>query len=532
LKRFNAFDSIHPNRYLRWRWTIRGDLEMICVLRAVPRPVSGVLKVALSLGLGATLFGQFRGGSDWSANGGDAQRSYWVRTDAKISPATIAAPGLGNEPLSMPVLIERYIGYRGFRAYAFVGGHAEDAFGLDSDLGRVEWEKHLAASVGSGGGNCPGGMTAALTRQVTAALAPLAAGRFAGGGRGGPAKSGVGEPMEGAVTLAQVVSMRPPTPPPTPTPAPDATASQPVRRAAAPNIFEPKPTLLYSLSGDGALHTMNVSNGEEASPAIPFLPGNADVSDFAVVDGIAYAATAGHCGGAADGVWAVDLETKAVTKWEGSLAGGAPAFAPLAPFVATGSTLVALDEKTLAAGTPYSADQPFSTAPAVFEYKTKAMVAAATKDGMVHVIDAASPTVAAAKSAAGEADPYALATWQTTAETRWIVATGAKSITAWKIADKNGTLTLQQGWAVHDIASPPAAPLIINGVLFLLQRGDRGHHAVLSAFDASTGKQLWTSGTTVSSYVGKDGGLAAGGSAVYFGTHDGTLWSFGFPIEH
>jgi hypothetical protein len=32
--------------------------------------------------------------------------------------------------------------------------------------------------------------------------------------------------------------------------------------------------------------------------------------------------------------------------------------------------------------------------------------------------------------------------------------------------------------------------------------------------------------------VPESGGIAAGGSTVYFGTYDGTLWAFGFPIPH
>ena len=109
------------------------------------------------LALPATLCGQFRD-SDWSTNGGDAHRDSWIRNDAKITPASIAAPGFqllwkkkfDNQTeklnsLSLPVLMERYIGYRGFRSYAFIGGSGENAFTMDTDLGRVEWQKHFPA---------------------------------------------------------------------------------------------------------------------------------------------------------------------------------------------------------------------------------------------------------------------------------------------------------------------------------------------------------------------------------------------------
>jgi hypothetical protein len=507
---------------------------MICIQRAPAQRLSRVFPAVVVLSLSPALFAQFRGGSDWSTSGNDAQRSSWVRTDPKISPATLAAPGfqllwkvkLGNDPLSAPVLLDRYIGYRGFRTYAFVGGNAASAAGLDTDLGRIEWQKKFEAKVAAGSASCPGG-SVALARPASSALPSTTAGRFGGmGGRGGPAKSGVGDPLEGAVTLAQVAANRPPSPPPT-APA----ANQPAPPAPAPRGFGPRPTFLYALSSDGAFHTMYVSNGEESEPPIPFLPPNANVSDFSVVDGVAYAATTNKCGPASDGLWALDLATKTAVNWQGAMTGGEAAFGPSGAYLTAAGKLLALDQKTLAVAASYDAGQPFSTAPLLFDYKTKVLAAAAAKDGTLYLVDSASPTVAAAKSPAGDPDPYALASWQTTAETRWIIATSASSITAWKIADRNGNLALQQAWTSHDVQSP-AAPLVINGVLFALQRGDRSHNSVLYALDATTGKKLWTSGDTVSSFVPKSGGLAAGGSSIYFGTHDGTLWAFGFPIEH
>jgi len=483
------------------------------------------------LTLSSALFGQFRGTSDWSTNGSDAQRSSWIRTDPKISPGSVSAPGfqlqwkvkLGNEALSAPVLLDRYIGYRGFRTYAFVGGGAENAFALDSDLGRVEWRKRFTGDASGNSGSCPGGMIAQLTRPVAAEFPSANAGRF-GGGRGGPAKSGVGEPLEGAVTIAQVAANRP-------TAAPPAPVTPPTANRPPAGGFGRQPSFLFGLSSDGAFHSMYVSNGEEAEAPIKFLPANAAVSDFSVVDGVAYATTTNNCGGVVDGVWALDLTAKTVTKWQGSLAGGEMAFGPAGAYLTSGSKLLKLDQKTLTASAAYDAGQPFSTAPLLFEYKGKAMIAAATKDGAIQLVDSAAPSVAAAKSSPGDKEPYALASWQTVAETRWIIATCANSITAWKLVDSNGSLGLQQVWTVHNVVTP-AAPLIVNGVLFAVERGDGGHNAVLFAFDALTGKQLWSSGDMISSFVSKQGGLAAGGGSIYLGTHDGTLSAFGFPIEH
>src|SRR5215468_7068440 len=161
---------------------------------------------------------QGRGGADWMTSNGDAQRSGWVRTDAKISPGSMQKPGfkflwklkLNNQPkqlnsLTPPATLERLIGYRGFRMLGFVGGSSDNIFTIDTDLGRLEWEKRLTSTAPPQDGTlaCPGGMTAGVTRPTLAAL-PSLAGGGGGFGRSSPGKGAVGEPGKGAVTLAMV----------------------------------------------------------------------------------------------------------------------------------------------------------------------------------------------------------------------------------------------------------------------------------------------------------------------------------------
>src|SRR5580700_5211780 len=174
-----------------------------------------------------------RGSGDYSTAGADAHRSSWVRTDAKISPVSLGTPGfelvwkvkLNNEAsqlnaLTPAALLNGYIGYRGFRSLALLGGSSNQVFALDTDLGRIEWQKAVMSTPGPSGASlsCPGGMTANVARPVSAAFpAPPIAGR--GGGRAGAAKSAVGEPNEGAITLKEYLARAaapPPPPPPTP----------------------------------------------------------------------------------------------------------------------------------------------------------------------------------------------------------------------------------------------------------------------------------------------------------------------------
>ncbi len=473
-------------------------------------------------------FGQGRGGADWTTAGNDAQRSSWVRADPKISAGALEKPGFAlawkvqlESDVSPAVLLDRYIGYRGFRSLAFVATNDGEIVALDTDLGRIEWQKHLAASPRTAG--CSGAKAAGLARPTGTGFPMSGGGRAGYGGRGGPARSGVGEPGEGAVTIA--ASSRP---------RGGAAFGPPRGPARRPGGFVRMPSVVYGLSGDGMLHTMYVSNGEEPTPPVAFLPANADARGLIVVDGVAYVATTGACG-TPGAVWALDLASKRVVSWQagGGIAGSAgPAFGPDGTlYVATGAgDLAALEPKTLKVKHTYRSGSEFTSSPVLFPYKDQVLAAAATKDGRIHLLDTGSLTGSAAPRGDKTAAPSTLAAWQDNDGTPWLVAQSGGSIEAWKLLPRNGTAGLEPGWARSLVSSLP--PLIVNGVLFVATAGDeRSGRSVLYAWDARTGKDLWNSGTTVASFV-RGGGLSAGGSQVYVGTHDGTFYAFGFPIEH
>lgn len=494
-----------------------------------------------------------RGAGDWMTSGSDAQRSSWIRTDAKISKDSLEKPGfqflwkikLGNNPkqsnsLTEPVLLDGYIGYRGFRSLGFMGSSSNSVYAVDTDLARIEWQKRLfpESPRQSGAPGCAERFITDVTRPASAEIlaAPDAAQGY--GGRGGPARGAVGQPGEGAVTLAAALAPRPPaaTPPYRP---PVPGAPRPRRRPAA---------VLHALSSDGMLHTMYVSNGEEPEPPLRFLPPNTASHGLIVVDNVAYTAIGQACG-AARGVWALDLATKQVTSWtESGVAGSAGA--AIGPdetvYVATGagasnysSSVVALASKTLKPKDWYTAHQEFTSSPVIFQYRNKILLAAAAKDGSLHFLDTASLggpdhqtplSKTPASPGGGDFVPAALASWQDRAGTRWLLAPSANgsvthgAIAAWKVADQNGAPALQPGWISRDMLSP-ATPLIVNGVVFALSTGG------LFALDATTGKELWNSGHAIESPV-HGGGISAGGGQLYVTTQDGTLYAFGFWMEH
>jgi hypothetical protein len=291
-----------------------------------------------------------------------------------------------------------------------------------------------------------------------------------------------------------------------------------------------------------------------------------------------YAATTGNCGRAPSAVWAIDLDsdTKPVASWRtnGGSVVGALAFtvdgtliAAIGPGQTTGegkaNAIVALDPKTLQLKDWFTQpDAEFVTGPTILRHKNKDIVAAATKDGRILLLDASSlggsshsTPLHASRAFTGfgaSVSGQALAAWQqANAGPSWIllpvkgaVAAGSATtnapvtngaVVALKNAETAGGLSLETGWVSHDLSSP-ATPLIVNGVVFTLGAGTSaapprtGAPAALRAYDGATGKPLWSSGRTMAG-VASPGSLWSTLGQVYVGMRDGTLYAFGFNDE-
>jgi outer membrane protein assembly factor BamB len=496
------------------------------------RRVAFVVIVSICCVLTSVVITNAQGRSEWVTNNGDAQRSSWIRSDPKISRESLQKPGfqllwklkLNNDPrhlnsLTAPPLLN---GYPGFRSLASVGGSSDKVFAIDSDLGRMAWEKRLTTVSSSKRGSlpCPGGMTANLTRPTGAAIPSLPYG-------------------------------------------------------AGSNALGNGPFLIYALAGDGMLHSMEISNGDAYQAPIKFLPPNAHAYGLTVIDQVAYVVTRGGCDGTPNGVWALDLRTKEVTTWNASVVGlGGPAFGPDGTlYVTTGGSpqhsfsVVALAPGTLQVKDWYRAGEGFSSSPVIFEYKGKILIAATTADGIVHLLDIASLGGANHQTPLGR-KPFqtkesriphsALASWQGPDGARWILApidgppapdagftaAGASvtrgAIVSWKIVEKDGAPSLEPGWVSRDLVSP-LPPTIINDVVFAVSGSEFRTNGfadtisatvptVLYALDALTGKELWNSGATIKSFF-RGSALSGGGGQFYVVTHDGTIYAFGFPMK-
>jgi outer membrane protein assembly factor BamB len=119
------------------------------------------------------------------------------------------------------------------------------------------------------------------------------------------------------------------------------------------------------------------------------------------------------------------------------------------------------------------------------------------------------------------------------------------AIVAFKVEEKDGRPQLTPAWMSRDMdqAEPP---VIANGVVFAYGSGentrqayaDKGladfsplrieasTRAVLYALDAETGRELYSSGDQIRSFV-HFGALSLANGRVYLGTFDSVLYCFG-----
>ena len=546
------------------------------------------------VGLGAAawaLWGAPVRAGEWTTTAGDAQRTSWVRGDALLTKEAVQEGQfrflwkmkLENESrqgnsLTEPILLDRLIGYRGFKALGFVGGSADRLFAVDTDLARPYWTTHLTYAAATGGTpasswDCPGGLVATPTRRTS-----LLASAFEGGDLGSGAKSSVGAPGKGAAVLSEIVPSAIAPADVSPPPAPTSTVLAPIPFGGV----DP----LYVMGSDGLLRTLRVSDGAMTEPMVPFLPPSARPSSLTFIEGVVYTSTSHGCGSAPNGVWALDLTAgNTVTTWRtggAHVAGSAgPAFgADGTLYVATtkdGSTpsspnanrVVALDRPRLQAKDWLATDgADFNASPVVFKHKDRELVAVSANDGRLYLLDARSlggadhrtPLHVTAKySAAGLGG--GLATWEDDKGTRWIAASAAGgptadlsfasnglapagSIVAFKLVDADGRLTLAPGWRSPNLVSA-LAPLVVNGMVVAVSSGEyregpatlgaserrqRSVPAKLYVLDAASGKSLWNSGLTITSSARAR--MAAGAGQVYLVTADNQLFAFGIPMEH
>ena len=592
-------------------------------------PRAGSIALVATVAAAGMVWSQGRGNpTEWPTAHGDAQHTSWIRNDVSISPQTMTSgfelqwktrlesPVRHGVSLGAGVVTS---GVNIFTPLSTIAAPSNQIFAVDNDTGNLFWTRRFEGPLAAGTAACPGGISGALTRMVS--LTPPAPGAGRGGGRGrGSYSSAVGEPGAGvpipgrgggagrgapAPAAPPPAAATPATTTPVAAPAP-ATASTippgqwrpspfPTNAAAQGSwsgLFRPS-GVVYGVSADGMFRTLGLVSGKDVQRPTPFVPAGARFSDLIAVDDRVYTGTSGGCGGAADGIWAIDLTSKKVVSWKTN--GGAPigsvAFATsgqvivaIGPGAATAGSyanaIVALDPKTLAVTDWFR--QPgveFAAPPVLFQEGGKDIVAATTKDGRILLLDAGSlgganhdtPLFASASLTGGAATfgAYAPAMWQERAPVpsaspaviagapatpsapaapdgpRWLLVPVAGPLPASLGAAGNGAVSSgailgvrlehQAGrFSLHpawisENIASPQTPIVVNGVAFAVS-GSPNAPAALYALNGATGKPLWQSGNTVTSPL-SGRSFWVGSGHVFVGTQDGTVYAFGFAME-
>jgi outer membrane protein assembly factor BamB len=219
-------------------------------------------------------------------------------------------------------------------------------------------------------------------------------------------------------------------------------------------------------------------------------------------------------------------------------------------------------------------DLDMNATPVVFPYKGRDLLVGSGKEGRYFVMDSKSlggadhetPLLRSELFSNKNVNFQTEGTWGSLASwegkgTRWVLGpTGGDAavkfqrsygptphggIIALKLEEKAGKMELIPAWLSRDMMTSEP-PVVANGVVFVLAGGEftgqandavgglfsaeerikRSVPAKLYALDATTGKELYSSGDQVTSFL-HQAGLSVAGEKVVFGTFDGTIYCFG-----
>ena len=293
---------------------------------------------------------------------------------------------------------------------------------------------------------------------------------------------------------------------------------------------------MFSVAADGLLRGLIPDTGDLALAPARFLPANATATGLIWADGFVYAATSNTCGGAPKAVYAMDFmaENKPVTTVGVRRRRRSPASRS-----GRDGTMYVVDRRRqrLSTRTPSSRSTrktlklkdwirhratAFISTPVVFKEGSRTYVAATT-GSRLYLLDAASlggtdhqtPLFATPEAANVRFSDDGIATWRRQRRARWILAAVSSAIAAFKLVDNGSAPVAPAGVDLHEIWRRLARRLSSTAWCLRWRRQASSANAVLYALDPATGKELWNSGTTITSAA--SAGLSAGTGQVLRG---------------
>jgi outer membrane protein assembly factor BamB len=495
---------------------------------------------------------QSTGAAEWPTGSFDPQRDGWQRNETKITVQNAASLRLlwklktDNKPMGMqsfrePLIVAGVTTVSGVKTLAILAGSADDVFVVDAGTGALVWQKHLKWSSekpeepGEGAGFiCNNALTA--TPVVTPAGA---AQRFlyvvTNDGYLHTLDVATGEEKDAPIQMLPSV----------------------YGKSYGLNLVN---NIVYTVSGQAChgvpneLYAVDLTTRKAFSSSPPqggiFGTAGPAVGD----DGTVYFETG-------DGVYDASTGKLSTT---------------VQAYTSSNDSLTLKDYYTPTNHAWLTKrDLDMNTTPVVFPYKGRDLLVGSGKEGRYFLMDSKSlggadhetplyrsPLVSNTNvNFQTEGTWGSFASWEGADGTRWVLApiggpvavnfpisygpTPNGGVIALKLTDAGGKTELTPAWLSRDMMSAEP-PVVANGVVFVLAAGeftaqandaDGGLYsyqqriknsipAKLYALDATTGKELYSSGDQVASFL-HQAGIAVAGGRVIFGTFDGTIYCFG-----
>jgi outer membrane protein assembly factor BamB len=490
--------------------------------------------------------------SEWLTSSGDAARDGWQRTGSKITLRNVGKLQLlwktkvPTKPMGMltfrePLIVSGVKTADGSRTLAFLAGASNDVYAIDTENGKVVWQTNLKWASEKpqepGEGN---GFICTNALSATPVVSPIDA----------PVRRLYVLTSDGylrTIDLSTGAESDPPI----------QVLSLPYGKPYGLNLVN---NVIYTVTGQGcggvpnALYAVNLEN-KKLTISDPPQAGLWGTAGPAVgSDGTIYFESG-------DGPY--DPST-------GKLSTSVEAFTFANDHLALKDYYSPSNHVWLT-----RRDLDMNATPAVFPYKGRDLLVGSGKEGRYFVMDSKSMGGADHLTPLFRSELYSnknvnfqtegtwgsLASWEAKNGTRWILGpTGGEAavkfpksygptpnggIIALKLKEKDGKTELEPAWLSRDMMTSEP-PVIANGVVFVLAGGEftgqandkdgglfsaqerieRSVPAKLFALDATTGKELYSSGAQVTSFL-HQAGLSIAGDKVMFGTFDGTVYCFG-----
>ena len=517
-------------------------------------PHPRALPLALFLVLSALSLPSVRAqaGPEWLTGSGDPARDGWQRGESKITPGTVKqlrllwkvkvpTKTMGMLSFREPLIASGVKTPGGVRTLVVVAGAVNDVYAIDADKGVIVWQKKLKWASEKPQEEGEGeGFICTNALSATPVISPPDA----------PARRVYVLTSDGYLHIMDLSTGED-------SEQPIQVLSQPYGKPYGLNLVG---NVLYTVTGQGcggvhnALYAVNLENRKvtESSPPQAGLWG---VAGPAVgQDGTVYFESGDGAYDAAAGKLSTSVEAFTFSNDQLTLK---DYYSP--------SNHVWLTRR----------DLDMNVTPVVFPYKGRDVLVGSGKEGRYFLMDSKSLGGADHMTPLFRSDLISnknvnfqtegtwgsLSSWEGKDGTRWVSGpTGGDvavnfprsygptphgGVIALKLTEKNGSPQLEPAWMSRDMITAEP-PVVVNGVVFVLAGGEftgQANDAVgglysaqdrirlsvpakLYALDGATGKELYSSGNQITSFL-HQAGLSVAGNKVVFGTFDGTIYCFG-----